>query len=175
MRNKVIDKEKEKVKKFFHILYDKSVSKSVTWFVNGIFLFLIMILCLMPAQELMADGEESPFLMPFLMTFFSSMMVNMRTAFFKQYTENQKSRTMREILQYYPVSEKAVWKHKMLDLIPFLAKVTGVGLILQLIVAFIVYKTLSWMNYAYVIGGVFFFPLMGELMFDIIMKTYVEE
>ena len=171
----MVEKEQEKVKNFFHKLYDKSVTKGVTWFVNGIFLCLIMLLCLMPVQEFVADGEESPLLMPFVMILFSSMMVNVRTSFFKKYTENQKSRTMREILQYYPVSKKAVWKHKMMDLLPFLAKVAGVGIILQFIVTFIVYKTFSWMNFVYVVGGVFFFPILGELIFDGIMKKYVEE
>ena len=175
MKYKVTDKEQESVKRFFDKLYDKSVQKGASFFLCVIFIFLIMILCLMPVQEFMADGEENPLLMPFVMILFSSMMVNMRTLFFKQYTENQKSRTMREILQYYPVSKKAVWKHKMMDLLPFLAKVTSVGLILQLIVTFIVYKTVSWMNFAYVVGGVFFFPILGELIFDGIMKTYVEE
>ena len=52
MKHKVTDKEQIKADKFFHKLYYKSVQKGVLWFVNGIFIFLIMILCLMPIQEL---------------------------------------------------------------------------------------------------------------------------
>ena len=170
------DKENKKAEQFFDKLYDKSVVKSLSWFVNGIFIFMILLLCLMPAQELYIGSEkDSPMFIPGVLAMLSFMMVSMQTSRFKQYTENQKSRTMREILQYYPVSRKAIWKMKMLDLLCFLAKVTGVGLVLQLIAALIAYKIVSWMNFAYVFGCVFFFPVLGELLFDRIMKTYIEE
>ena len=175
MKNKVIDKEQEKAEMFFHKLYDKSVAKSLSWFVNGIFLFLIMLLCLMPVQELMADPEDSPLLMPFVLTIFSCMMVNMRTSPFKQYTENQKTRTMKEILQYYPVSKKAIWKHKVSDLVSFLLKVVGVGLLLQIIVSLIAYRTLSWMNFGYVIICIFFLPVLSELVFDCLTNAFIED
>ena len=174
MKNKVIDKEHEKAKRFFQKLYDKSVLKSVSWFLNGIFLFLMMLICLMPIQELLAE-EDSPLLIPGVLTMFSFMLVNTWTMPYKQYGENQKSRTMQEILQYYPVSKKAIWKHKMSELISFLSKVTGVGLILQILVSLIACKTLSWMNFAYVIGCVFCIPVLGELVFDSIMEVYKED
>ena len=106
---------------------------------------------------------------------FSFMLVNTRTIRYKQYTENQKSRTMQEFLQYYPVSKKVIWKIKMSDIIFFLTKVTAVGLVMQILVALITYKTLSWMNFTYVIGCVFLFPILGEVVFDCIMKTFIEE
>jgi len=163
-----------RVKKFFDKLYDKSVLKSVSWFLNGIFLFLMMLISMMPIQEILAE-EDSPLLMPGVLTMLSFMLVNTRTMPYKQYGENQKSRTMREILQYHPVSKKALWKYKMSDLTSFLGKVTGVGLVLQLIVTFIAYKTISWMNFVYIVTCVFLLPFFGELVFDGIMKTYLEE
>jgi len=175
MKNKVIDKEQEKVKKFFHKLYDKSVQKGVLLFVNGIFIFLIMILCLIPIQELLADFEDDPWIMPGLLAMFSCCMATIRTSFFRDYTENQKSKTMKEFLKYYPISKKAIWKHKMMVLLPFLAKVTGVGLLLQMIVALIAYITVSWMNIVYVVGSTFFAPVLSELIVDCIKRTYVEE
>ena len=174
MKHKFTDKEQESVKRFFDKLYDKSVLKAVSWFLNGIFLFLMMLLCMMPIQELLAE-EDSPLLMPGLLTMFSFMLVNARTMPYKQYGEHQKSRMIQEILQYYPVSKKAIWKHKMSNLIPFLAKVTGVGLVLQFVVTLIAYKTISWMNFIYIIVCVFVFPLMGELLFDRIMKSYIDD
>ena len=175
MKNKVIDKEQEKVKKFFHKLYDKSVQKGVLLCVNGAIIFLLMILCLMPIQELFVDLEDSPWIIPGVLAMFSCFMTVIRTSFFKSYTENQKSRAMQEVLKYYPISKKAIWKHKMMDLLPFLAKVTGVGLFLQVIVALIVYKTVSWMNIVYVVVSVFFCPVLSELVRDVIMRNYAED
>ena len=175
MKYKVTDKEQIKADKFFHKLYDKSVQKSVLMCVNGAIIFLIMILCLMPIQELFVDLEDSPWIIPGVLTMFSCFMTVIRTSCFKSYTENQKSRAMQEVLKYYPISKKAIWKYKMMDLLPFLAKVTGVGLFLQVIVALIVYKTVSWMNIVYVVVCVFFCPILSELMTDSITNRFLRE
>jgi hypothetical protein len=63
----------------------------------------------------------------------------------------------------------------MMDLLPFLAKVTGVGLLLQLIATFIAYKTVSWINVVYVLICVFFCPVLCELVTDVIMRNYAED
>lgn len=166
--------ENVKIKLFFDKLYNKSVSKSISWFLMGIFISLIMISCLIPIQELLAD-TESPMLVPGVMTMISFMLVNARTIPYKQYTENQKTRMIQELLQYHPISKKAIWKLKMSDLLCFLAKVTGVGLVVQEIVALLAYKMLSWMNFFYVFLCVFLFPIIGELVFDSIIGSFMDE
>ena len=47
-----MNSEEAKAEKFFERLWNKSVSKAISWFLIGILLFLIMILCMMPAQEI---------------------------------------------------------------------------------------------------------------------------
>lgn len=175
MKNRKKSSEQIKTEEFFERLYDKSVSKTVSRFVIGIFIFLIMIASMLPAQEIYAGAEkDSPLLMSGVLTMLSFMMVSMRTAPFKQYTENQKSRTMAEILQYYPISKKEIGKLKMSNLLRFLAKVTVVGILLQCIVAFIAYGEISWLNFFHIFICVFLFPIVGELVFDSIMRIYKE-
>ena len=110
-----MNSEKIKVEKFFKRLWDKSVSKAVSWFLIGIFLFIIMILCMMPAQGLFVETEDSPWLMPGVLTMLSFMMVYFREMPYNQYTDNQKSRFMSEILRYHPIDKKEIWKNKMLN------------------------------------------------------------
>lgn len=169
-----MNSEKIKVEKFFDRLWNKSVSKAVSWFLIGIFIFFILLLCLMPAQELLIETEDSPILIPMVLTMFTFLMLSFRVGPYDQYTENQKSRFMTEILQYHPISKKAVWKSKITKLISFLGKVTGVGLVMQIIGSFISYQSVSWLNFFYVIVFVFVFPVAGVLTFDLIVRKVGE-
>lgn len=176
MKNRKKNLESIKTEEFFVRLYDKSLLKTVLWFVIGILLFLIMIACMIPAQDVYAGAEKDGFMvMSGVLVMLSFILVSMRTSPYKQYTENQKSRTMAEILQYYPISKKEVWKMKMRNLLPFLAKVTAVALLLQCVVTFIVYGEISWLNFFHIFICVFLFPFAGELVFDSIMRVYTEE
>ena len=175
MEGNIMNSEKIKVEKFFNRLWDKSVSKAVSWFLIGIFLFLIMILCMMPAQGLFVETEDSPWLMPGVLTMLSFMMVYFREIPYNQYTENQKSRFMSEILRYHPINKKEIQKSKNLKLVSFLGKVTGVGLVLQIVVSLIAYQSISWLNFFYIIVFVFGFPVVGVLTFDSIAKKVGEE
>ena len=166
--------EKIKVEKFFNQLWNKSVSKAVSWFLVGLFIFLIMLLSMMPAQGLLVETEDSPWLMPGVLTMLSFMMVYFREMPYNQYTDNQKSRFMSEILRYHPIDKKEIWKNKMLNLVSFLSKVTGAGLVLQIVVALIAYKSISWLNFFYIIVFLFVFPITGVLTFDLIAKKVGE-
>lgn len=170
-----MNSEKIKVEKFFHRLWDKSVSKAVSWFLVGLFIFLIMLLCMMPAQGLFVETEDSPWLIPGVLTMLSFMMVYVREIPYNQYTENQKSRFMSEILRYHPINKKEILKSKNLKLVSFLGKVTGAGLVLQIVVSLIAYQSISWLNFFYVIVFVFGFPVVGVLTFDSIAKKVGEE
>ena len=169
-----MNSEKIKVEKFFKRLWDKSVSKAVSWFLVGLFIFLIMLLCMMPAQGLFVETEDSPWLMTGVLTMLSFMMVYFREMPYNQYNDNQKSRFMGEILRYHPINKKEIWKNKILKMVSFLAKVTGVGLVLQIVVSLIAYQSISWLNFFYIIVYVFGFPVVGVLTFDSIAKKVGE-
>ena len=104
-----MNSEEAKAEKFFERLWNKSVSKAISWFLIGILLFLIMILCMMPAQEIWAETEDAPMLMPTVLVMLTYLMMSFRVGPYDQYTENQKSRFMTEILKYHPIDRKAVW------------------------------------------------------------------
>ena len=166
--------EEAKAEKFFERLWNKSVSKAISWFLIGILLFLIMILCMMPAQEIWAETEDAPMLMPTVLVILTYLMMSLRVGPYDQYTENQKSRFMTDILKYHPIDRKAVWKHKTKNLVTFLAKVTGVGLALQILVSLIAYQSISWLNFVYIIGFMFGFPMTAVLTFDSIVQKVGE-
>lgn len=175
MENKEINKEQIKVEKLFQRLYDKSVKQVGSTVVIAIFQFLSTITFLMPVQSFFeAERLENPLFMPAMLTMFSFVMVSMRAMLFREYTECQKARKMIDILKYYPVCRKELWKAKMTNCVSFMAKMTCFGLVLQIGVTLLGYKEISWMNFVYIILCVFVLPLLGELIFDGIMKTYVE-
>lgn len=163
--------EEAKVENFFDRLWKNSMAKVASGFLTGIFLFLIMILCLLPAQEIHAEEE---WLIPATLVMLTYLMLSFRSRLYDQYNENQKSRFMTDILKYHPINRKEVWKHKTKKLVTFLAKVTGVGLVLQIVVAVIAYKSISWLNFFYIIVFMFGFPMTGVLTFDSIAKMLGE-
>ena len=169
-----MNSEEAKAEKFFERLWNKGVSKAISWFLIGIFLFIIIILCMIPAQEIWAETEDAPMLMPMVLTMLTYLMISFRIGPYDQYNENQKSRFMTDILKYHPINRKVVWKHKTKKLATFLAKVTGVGLILQIFVVLIAYQTISWLNFFYIIVFLFVFPMTAVLTFDSIAKKVGE-
>lgn len=166
--------EQIKVEKFFNRLWGKSVSKAVSWFLVGLFIFLIMLLCMMPAQDIFAETEDSPFWISGALTMLTFMMVSFRVGPYDQYAENQKSRFMTEILRYHPISRKEIWKQKISNLISFLSKVTGAGIVMQIMGVFISNESIWWWNFFYIMVFVFGFPVVGVLTFDSIAKKVGE-
>lgn len=160
----------EKAEKFFSRLWDKSVSKAVSWFLIGICILIIACVCMVPAQELTAEAEDSPILMPMVLTALTYLILSARISPYNQYVENQKSRYIIDITKYHPISKKAIWKLKTKVMIIFLGKVTVVGLAIQLIASLMAYQSISWMNFVYIIGFIFVIPVGGELAFDLITK-----
>lgn len=171
MENKGMKLEETKVEDYYDRLLKNSMAKVGSWVLTGIFLFFIMILCLLPAQEIFAENE---WLMPALLVMLTYLMLSFRSRLYDQYNENQKSRFMTDILKYHPINRKEVWKHKTKKLVTFLAKVTGVGLVLQIVVALIAYQTISWLNFFYIIVYMFIFPMTGQLIMDSIAKQLGE-
>ena len=173
MENKGMKLEETKIEEFFDRLWKNSMAKVGSWILTGIFLFFIMILCLFPAQEMFAEGWFMP-IPAFLLVMFTYLMLSSRIRLYNQYNENQKSCFMTDILKYHPISRKEVWKHKTKKWVIFLAKVTGVGLGLQIVVALIAYQTISWLNFFYIIFCMIAGPATGVLLFDSIAKQVGE-
>lgn len=174
MKNRDTNLEQIKAEKFFHRLWDKSVSKAVSWFLIGICLFIMMGVCMVPAQELTSEFEDAPILMPMVLTALTYLSLSVRVSPYNQYVENQKSRFITDITKYHPISKKEVWKLKTKVMITFLAKVSIFGLIIQLIASVIAYQSISWLNFAYIIGFIFVIPVGGELSFDLIARKVGE-
>ena len=171
MENKEINREQIKVEKFFKRLYDKSVSKAVSWFLIGILLFCGIWLCMIPAQDVMTEDK----FLSWALIFLSAMAAAARVSPYQQYTENQKSRKMMDILKYYPISKKAIWKIKMKHLCIFQAKVTGVGLVIQIVASLIAYKTVTFDNIIYIVFNLFIVCMVGELIGDWLSGRLKEE
>lgn len=154
--------EEVKVEKFFERLWNKSISKAVSWFLIGILLFIGLWLCMVPAQDVLAEDKY----LSWGLIFLSAMAAAARVSPYQQYTENQKSRKMIDILKYHPVSKRAIWKVKMKSLCVFQAKVTGVGLVIQIVASLIAYKTVTFDNIIYIVFNLFIVCMVGELIGD---------
>lgn len=167
-----MNSERIKAEQFFERLWKNSTAKVGSWLVTGVFLFLIIILCMLPAQEMFSD--DSLPIMNGLLAMLTWMMLFCRSIMYDQYNENQKNRLMTDILKCHPINRKEVWKHKTKKLVTFLVKVTAVGLAFQILVALIAYKSISWLNFFYIIVSVFVFPMVAVLTFDSIVKKIGE-
>lgn len=165
--------EKGKVEKFYNRLWKNSTAKAISWALVGIYLFFIMIMCMLPAQEIFS--EDTSVFLSATISIITFMMMNTRSGIYDKYTENQKQRFMTEILRCHPISKKEIWKYKTKNLFFFLLKVTAVGLVLQIVTSLIAYREITWLNLFYVINGVFLFPFAGVLTFDSIVKRFVGE
>lgn len=162
MENKKTNFEEVKVEKFFSRIWKQSVSKAVSWFLIGILLFIGLGLCMVPAQDVLAEDKY----LSWGLIFLSTMAAARRVSPYQQYTENQKSRKMIDILKYHPISKKAIWKVKMKCLLAFQAKVTAVGLVIQMIASLIAYKTVTFDNVIYIVYNLFIVCMVGELIGD---------
>ena len=167
--------EQEKVEKFFGKLLDNSVKKVAAWTVIWIFLFILMIMCMIPAQEVYSETDGSPLLIPGVMAMLSFWMASMRVYSYKHYTENQKARLMTDILQYHPVRKVDIRRYKMRVLFTFMGKVTAVALALQVVIALIAYRSISLANFIHIFINIFLFPIAGEILFDVIVGKLTKE
>lgn len=163
--------EEVKVEKFFERLWNKSISKAVSWFLIGILLFIGLWLCMVPAQDVLAEDKY----LSWGLIFLSAMAAAARVSPYQQYTENQKSRKMIDILKYHPVSKRAIWKVKMKSLCAFQAKVAGIGLVIQIISSLIAYKTVTFDNIIYIVFNLFIVCMVGELIGDWLSGRLKEE
>ena len=163
--------EEVKAEKFFKRLYDKSVSKAVSWFLIGILLFCGIWLCMIPAQDVMTEDK----FLSWALILLSAMAAAARVSPYQQYTENQKSRKMIDILKYHPISKRAIWKVKMKSLCIFQAKVTGAGLVIQTISSLIAYKTITFDNVIYIVFNLFIVCMVGEWIGDWLNGSLKEE
>ena len=171
MENRDINLEQVKAEKLFNRLWDKSVSKAVSWFLIGILLFIGLWLCMIPAQDVLVEDKY----LSWGLIFLSAMAAAARVSPYQQYTENQKSRKISDILKYYPISKKAIWKIKMKHLCMFQVRVTGVGLVIQMIASLIAYKTVTFENIIYIVFNLFIVCMVGEFIGDWISGRLKEE
>ena len=171
MVNKGMNLEQIQAENFFNRLWEKSVSKAVSWLLIGVLSFGGLGICMVPAQNVLA---EDGWLMPAILVMLTYLMLSFRSRLYDQYNENQKSRFMADILKYHPINRKEIWKYKTKKLVTFLAKVSGVGLVLQIVVALIAYQTISWLNFFYIIFYMFICPMTGQLIMDSILKKVGE-
>lgn len=174
MENKEVNQEQIKAEKFFERLWKISTAKVGSWILVGIFLFIIMILCMIPVQEFYSEAGDFSTLMPMVMVALTYLMESARVSPYNQYVENQKSRFMTDIVRYHPISKKAIWKLKTKATVLFLGKVATAGLIIQLIASFIVYQNIQWENFLHIFTCLFVIPVGGELLFDSIAKKVGE-
>lgn len=167
--------EQVKINKFFNKLTVNGTQRTLAWIGIVCLIILIMLVCALPAQDIYSDIGEGMLIIPSVITMFSYWMLYLRTSHYKTYIENQKGRIMTELLQYHPVSKKELWRKKTKCGFFFMAKITSVSLLIQLISSYANYGTISVFEFIHIILCVFLFPMAGEILFDCIVETIWKE
>ena len=168
-------REQEKVKKFFGKLLDNSVKKVASWALIWIFLFILMIMCMVPAQEIYSETDGSSLLIPGVMAMLSFWTAAIRTYTYEHYADNQNARLMMDILKYHPVRMVDIRRYKMSVFLMFMGKVLVTALVLQVVITLIALRTLSIENFVHIFINIFLFPVAGEFLFDVIVGKLTKE
>lgn len=164
-----MDIEQKKVNTFFREF--KSIGRQEKPAIIGmvIFLFFLFAGAFIPVQDILIGTEDNVIigLLPMSIAIASIFAVYMRISLYEVYSERINSiGSMIVLLQYHPISKKKILKFKLFHQICFLAKVTLVCLGIQLLITYIIYGMVSWVNAGYIFVFVFLVPgfIEGILM-----------
>lgn len=161
-----MNSEQEKINRFFDKLSVNGIHK-ITSRISIVCLFFLVMMCsAIPAQNIYREIGEGPLYIPGVITMFSFWMLYLRTSHYRSYLGSKQGKLITELLQYYPVSKRELWKIKMKCAITFQIKITLVGLLIQLISSYAYWGKISVLEFIHIAAFVFLFPIAGEIIFD---------
>lgn len=171
-----MDTEQEKVNEFLDKFTDIGGEKKWARIGVAIVVVLVMVGCSIPVQDIFGDMEEfKPFmLLPMGMGILSMFGADIRILPYKMYTEKANSLgVVLFLLEYHPINKKQILKKKLLCQIQFVAKLALLGLAVQLISTYAIYRTISWINIGYIFLYVFLVPAFHEIFQMRIRKKHL--
>ena len=162
--------EEIKVNRFFDKLKKIDTNSWASWFFVGLCLMFLVIGCAAPAQAYLEAKDNEGFLMIVIVSFVGPLTAYMRINPLTVYTENQKGRTILDLLKYYPVNKKEIKKYKIICMTKFMAKVLPFCMLAQIPATLYDYGQLSVINFLYIFLAVFVWPVLFNVVSIIFEK-----
>lgn len=160
-----MNSEKQKAKLFFEKFINKGVTRPLSWVMAVIGVFILMMICLIPAQDVFLAEESESWVPPWI-CINTYLVLYYRTQVYDLYSENQKSRAVVEILQYHPIDPKEVRNIKRFCQVRFLLKLVIAALFIQCLGAILSYGIISWINILHILGFMVLFPIAAMVVTD---------
>lgn len=155
--------EQIKVRDFFKRFLHTNWKSAGMWFFEGFMVFIFLIACMMPVQEFMGGEEIDRIMFVFLGALGPAIAV-LRVQPYTNYVENQKGRQIFDLLKYYPVDKKEIKKMKTMYMLKFMVKLLPACIVAQIPATFWGYGTFTWMNFVFIIGVAFVWPVIWGLV-----------
>lgn len=165
-REMIANPEQKKIQKFFKDFIKDNWRSGGVWFLQGLFVFLFLIACMMPVQEYFggATEEQVDRIMLVVVGALGPAIAYMRIQPYTLYMENQKNRTMFDLLKYYPVDRKEIKKMKTFYMIRFMAKLLPICILAQIPATIWEYGTFTWINVVFISVAVFVWPVIWGII-----------
>jgi len=158
-----MNSEQKLTREFFDKLIKKESYTTGCWLLVGVMTMIQVLLFILPVQEMLNDLDES-FPLIFLMILCGPMAAYFRILPYQAYGMQPNHRNMADIIKYYPINRAEKKKMEIFYTIRYMAKVTLVSMIVQLVISFFAYGEVSWMNIAYVIVVAFVYPVILNML-----------
>ena len=151
--------EQKKTREFFDKLIKNETYTTGCWILVGVCTVILVLLYLLPAQEMLVNIEESIYLL-LLMVICGPTAAYFRIMPYHAYGNQPNHQIMSELIKYHPVNRVEKKKMELFYSIRYMAKVTGICMLMQIAVSLLVYGRVSWMNVLYVLIGAFLYPIL---------------
>lgn len=151
--------EQRKTRVFFDKLTRNEIYTTGCWVLVGVCTSILVLLFFLPAQEMLADIKESVSLL-LLMAMCGPTASYFRIMPYQAYGNQPNHRMMSELIKYHPVNRAEKKKMELFYSVRYMAKVTGICMLMQLSVTIFVYGKVSWINVVYVLVGAFVYPML---------------
>lgn len=153
-----MNSEQKQTREFFEKLTKNETYTTGCWVLVGVCTLIFVMIFFLPVQELLADVEGSMYLI-ILMIMCGPTAAYFRILPYQAYGTQPNHRKMTEIINYHPVNSMEKKKMEVFYTVRYMAKVTLVSMVIQLLISCFVYGEITWINIVYVLFVAFVYPV----------------
>ena len=154
-----MNSEQKQTREFFEKLTKNETYTTGCWVLVGVCTLIFVMIFFLPVQELLADVEGSMYLI-ILMIMCGPMAAYFRILPYHAYGTQPNRRKMAKIINYHPVNPMEKKKMEVSYTIRYMAKVTLVCMVIQLLISGFAYGEITWINIVYVLVIAFVYPVV---------------
>lgn len=157
-------KEEQLIDEFYKAFLQGRVQQVGTWLMVGLCLFFEIIMSAFPVSEIIMSTDEDANILFFVFVFSALLGAFIYINMYHSFMEGQGQRLYSDVLQYIPVSYTDLCAYKTKKLFVFLARITGIALALQVLVAFLRHSLSIW-NVVYIFVVAFVLPFLWTVLY----------